>query len=120
MPAKTSVPCRSCWDSKNQFAHSASFLHDCLIIVMWRCLLEQVTSSDAPGCAAEKLTEEEARAMLQDLQLGAPADGGPLVGLLSRWAARGRQESPEPQVHFHPLPAAPCHLSELAPDAPLL
>ena len=48
--------------------------------------------------AAEKLTEEEARAMLQDLQLAAPADEGPLVGLLSRWAARGRQESPEPQV----------------------
>ena len=56
--------------------------------------------------AAEKLTEEEARAMLQDLQLAAPADEGPLVGLLSRWAARGRQESPEPQVRLtRPLPA---------------
>ena len=53
--------------------------------------------------AAEKLTEEEARAMLQDLQLAAPADEGPLVGLLSRWAARGRQESPEPQVRLHTI-----------------
>ncbi len=57
----------------------------------------------APLCAAEKLTEEEARAMLQDLQLAAPADEGPLVGLLSRWAARGRQESPEPQVRLNGL-----------------
>lgn len=36
--------------------------------------------------------------MLQDLQLAAPADEGPLVQLLSRWAERGRQDSPEPQV----------------------
>ena len=48
--------------------------------------------------AAEKLTDEEAKAMLQDLQLGAPADEGALVGLRSRWAARGRQDSPEPHV----------------------
>ena len=41
--------------------------------------------------------------MLQDLQLAAPADEGPLVGLLSRWAARGRQESPEPQVSLRIL-----------------
>ena len=54
--------------------------------------------ADKAAMAAEKLTEEEAKAMLQDLQLAAPADEGPLVGLLSRWAARGRQDSPEPQV----------------------
>ncbi len=36
--------------------------------------------------------------MLQDWELAAPADDGALVGLLSRWATRGRQESPEPQV----------------------
>jgi hypothetical protein len=36
--------------------------------------------------------------MLLDWQLAAPADEGALVCLLSRWAARGRQESPEPQV----------------------
>lgn len=41
--------------------------------------------------------------MLQDLQLAAPADEGPLVGLLSLWAARGRQESPEPQVSLRRL-----------------
>ena len=58
--------------------------------------------------------------MLQDLQLAAPADEGPLVGLLSRWAARGRQESPEPQVQLYPAPAAPCHLSILTLDRPLL
>ena len=58
----------------------------------------QRAAADEPVMAAEKLTEEEAKAMLQDLQLAAPADEGPLVGLLSRWAARGRQESPEPQV----------------------
>ena len=44
--------------------------------------------------------------MLQDLQLAAPADEGPLVQLLSRWAERGRQDSPEPQVstsqYWHP------------------
>lgn len=36
--------------------------------------------------------------MLLDWKLAAPADDGALVGLLSRWAVRGRQESPEPQV----------------------
>ncbi len=38
--------------------------------------------------------------MLQDWELAAPADDGALVGLLSRWATRGRQESPEPQVNI--------------------
>lgn len=61
--------------------------------------------------AAEKLTEEEAKAMLQDLQLAAPADEGPLVGLLSRWAARGRQDSPEPQV-CRAVPFSPLYLAE--------
>ena len=37
--------------------------------------------------------------MLADWRMAAPADETPLVGLLSRWAARGRQDSPEPQVH---------------------
>jgi hypothetical protein len=36
--------------------------------------------------------------MLRDWRLAAPADEGALVGLLSRWAARGRQDSPEPQA----------------------
>lgn len=60
--------------------------------------LHQHFCSQRPLLPAEKLTEEEAGAMLQDLRLAAPADEGPLVGLLSRWAARGRQDSPEPQV----------------------
>lgn len=57
-----------------------------------------ILSSDCMlGCAG-KLSEEEAGAMLLDWKLAAPADDGALVGLLSRWAVRGRQDSPEPQV----------------------
>ena len=41
--------------------------------------------------------------MLADWRLAAPAAETPLVGLLSAWAARGRQDSPEPQVQpLHP------------------
>lgn len=58
--------------------------------------------------AAEKLTEDEARAMLQDLELAAPADEGPLMGLFSRWAARGRQDSPEPQVQIKTVSCVSC------------
>lgn len=43
--------------------------------------------------------------MLQDWKLAAPADEGALVGLLSRWATRGRQDSPEPQVLPPVLPS---------------
>ena len=42
--------------------------------------------------------------MTRDWELAAPADDFTLVALLSVWAARGRQASPEPVV----LPRA-CH-----------
>ncbi|KAK9840584.1 hypothetical protein WJX81_003072 [Elliptochloris bilobata] len=52
---------------------------------------------------AGKLSEEDACAMTRDWELAAPADDCTLVSLLSGWAARGRQASPEPVDRDDPI-----------------
>lgn len=44
-----------------------------------------------------KLSEEDVKEMLANMELAAPEDVA-LVKLLSKWAKRGRRSSPEPQV----------------------
>ena len=46
---------------------------------------------------AGKLSEEDVKEMLANMELAAPEDVA-LVKLLSKWAKRGRRSSPEPQV----------------------
>ena len=50
--------------------------------------------------ATGTLDEEAANEMLANMQLAAPREAA-LVELLTGWAKRGRQPSPEPQVSHH-------------------
>lgn len=54
--------------------------------------------------ASGKLSEEDVKEMLANMELAAPEDVA-LVKLLSKWAKRGQRSSPEPQVHI-PQPAS--------------
>lgn len=84
-----------------------------LINVNWKCLLfsqtlctsrkgpEEMYEKDAKKSVlshfAGKLDDEGADEMLANMKLAAPREAA-LVELLSGWAKRGRQSSPEPQA----------------------
>lgn len=61
------------------------------------------------GVATGTLDEEAANEMLANMQLAAPREAA-LVELLTGWAKRGRQPSPEPQVSDHRASLTVCFL----------